>query len=404
MGNYVRLSLETHLFFARIMREHALFLEAGFQCKDKAWIKRADMFRQQFENLLRDVVQVSNGRVSREVLDSCELVTKCTMPAEQRTQQLSGVAIDSRITAAQQRLTCGDNDCESREAMMLVTRFNQRALQLLDGLIAFKENILKEMERGALFNANYPLLIKHILREAKLYREMVCELLENQDITRKSLMETEEFWNRIMMEHALFIRGLLDPSEEELIDTADCYALEYRELLETAREQDRKAMRMREEALGTTKRFSDFKAAGTEGILECKISSIIMPLLADHVLREANHYIRLLQSMEEEGCVVEERCLCERRCEGRGEECREERRENRREERQENCRGEQRENRREERQENCNCREERQENRRENQREERREERQENCREERRDNRREERCEMPKADTCNCRN
>ena len=76
--------------------------------------------------------------------------------------------------------------------------------RILDGLIDFKENILEEVSRGRLFNANYPLLIQHIQREAKLYRATVMELL--------------------------------DPSEEELI------------------------------------------------------------LTADHVLREANHYIRLLET------------------------------------------------------------------------------------------------------------
>ncbi|WP_434084693.1 DUF2935 domain-containing protein [Lacrimispora xylanisolvens] len=43
-----------------------------------------------------------------------------------------------------------------------------------------------------------------------------------------------------------------------------------------------------------TKEYRDFKEAGTKGINECKIRSIILPLLADHVLRESNHYIRLL--------------------------------------------------------------------------------------------------------------
>ena len=38
-----------------------------------------------------------------------------------------------------------------------------------------------------------------------------------------------------------------------------------------------------------------FKAAGTKGIQSCEIRSVILPLLADHVLREANHYIRLLK-------------------------------------------------------------------------------------------------------------
>ncbi|MEI3218941.1 MAG: DUF2935 domain-containing protein [Lachnoclostridium sp.] len=33
MDNYVTLSLETHLFFCRIMKEHSLFLMAGFPGK-----------------------------------------------------------------------------------------------------------------------------------------------------------------------------------------------------------------------------------------------------------------------------------------------------------------------------------------------------------------------------------
>ena len=44
-----------------------------------------------------------------------------------------------------------------------------------------------------------------------------------------------------------------------------------------------------------TKKYIEFKTAGTEGIKECEIRSIILPLLADHVLREANHYLRILK-------------------------------------------------------------------------------------------------------------
>lgn len=44
-----------------------------------------------------------------------------------------------------------------------------------------------------------------------------------------------------------------------------------------------------------TERYRDFKAAGTKGITECSIQGLILPLLADHVVREANHYLRLLK-------------------------------------------------------------------------------------------------------------
>ena len=53
------------------------------------------------------------------------------------------------------------------------------------------------------------------------------------------------------------------------------------------------------DTLMETIKLRDFKQAGTKGIVDCKIKSIILPLLADHVLREANHYIRLLNECKD---------------------------------------------------------------------------------------------------------
>lgn len=105
-------------------------------------------------------------------------------------------------------------------------------------------------------------------------------------------LETHLFFARIMMEHALFIRGLLDPCEEKLIETADNFAADYRRLLERAKKCDCMAT---EALTEKTLKYRDFKATGTKGILNCYIASLILPLLADHVLREANHYIRILK-------------------------------------------------------------------------------------------------------------
>lgn len=297
MENYAALSLETHLFFARIMKEHSLFLEAGFPCADQDWIRRADFFRKEFEDLLRDTVRISNGNVNPSVLKSGELTTEFTIPAENRTQCLTGVEIDSRITQETQKLSSGCRK-ETRESLSEIHNLNRRAIRNLNGLIEFKENILSEVSNGNLFTGNYPLLIRHILREAKLYRSTVEELMGGRRPSYNNMRQNEDFWNRIMMEHALFMRGLLDPSECKLIETSDQYAIDYQKLLEEShcREQWAVNCSLTRESLEETVKFREFKTAGAKGILKCEISSIILPLLADHVLREANHYIRLLET------------------------------------------------------------------------------------------------------------
>lgn len=300
MKEYVKTSLETHLFFARIMREHALFLLAAFPAKETGYRKKADWFREQFERVLEHTVELANGVAGEDVLCSGEVFTEFTEMAEQQTRRLTKIPINIRITQAEKKLRAGCGRWrQDRRMIQQVHLLNQKVLYLLNGLIAFKEKILQEVTACNLYTANYPLLIEHILREAKLYRQIVTELEEKGSMQPNDLKKAELFWNQIMMEHAMFIRGLLDPTECELMKTADAFAGDYCRLLEEARKQDCRTMdELTGETLEITEQYRDFKATGTEGITGCSIRSVILPLLADHVLREANHYLRILRSVK----------------------------------------------------------------------------------------------------------
>lgn len=296
MEKYVVTSLEVHLFFMRIMKEHALFLQASFPTKETNFRRMSDWYRDQFEMLLMRVVRLADGRVGECVLDSGEVVTEYTHTAEGQTSRLTGIPIRMNITRAEEQLRAGCEENPGRGVVQQVRNINQKAITLLNGLIELKERILTEVDNCRLYTSNYPLLIEHILREARRYRQTIIDIEENECIPDQDETDREIFWNQIMMEHAAFIRGLLDPMECELINTADDYVKEFACLLEMARKQD---CRVQEELTKKTQEktegIRDFKAAGTKGLIECDIRSIILPLLADHVLREANHYLRLLK-------------------------------------------------------------------------------------------------------------
>ena len=295
MKDYVSASLELHLFFARIMKEHALFLQAGFMPKNTEYIQEAMLYKRQFEKLLSDTVTLSNSMISDKVLNSGEIVTKFTYGAERKTEELTGISIDSNITLQELKLV-GNNFRLSSDITQYVSYLNNTAITLLNGLINLKERVLRDVLSCRVFTANYPLLIEHIIREAKLYRQYVIMLQRGEDINSESMKQVELFWNQIMMEHALFIRGLLDPTENDLITTADSFAKEYQKLIEEAKNMtDETIKSVTDKTIAETQKYIEFKTAGTEGIKECEIRSIILPLLADHVLREANHYFRILK-------------------------------------------------------------------------------------------------------------
>lgn len=297
---YITLSLELHLFFARIMKEHSIFLEAGFTPKNTKLSKEADEYKIKFEKLLLDTVKVSEGVNIESVINSGEIFTKYTLSAEKKTQYYTAININFKITSMEQELKCKNKIDFDNKTGKYVKQLNNRGIKLLDGLIDLKKRILDGMLCCELFTLNYPLLIKHIIREAELYRSYI-KLLENgddiEDFNNSEVRKSELFWDQIMMEHTLFIRGLLDPSENELIDTSEKFADDYSELIKKASDMtDMTMSSITNDTLVETTKLKEFKEAGAGGILDCKIKSIILPLLADHVLREANHYIRLLNN------------------------------------------------------------------------------------------------------------
>jgi hypothetical protein len=297
--DFVRQSLEIHLFFARIMKEHTFFLEAGFTPANSNFAQQAATFRNEFDRLLAEVISLSDGIVSPNVLNSGEVITQYTLDAEMASAYYTGMEIQTSLTEAAADLMGARRRSVNSTLEQRVESLNYKAMVLIDALIQFKATILSNVLTCKMFTMNYPLLLDHILREAKFYLCLIQKLQSRVEIdAEKEAFEQEFFWNRIMAEHSKFISGLLDPTENELIKTASNFGNQFDQLTEEAKKAMDKTYpisKVTYHSLKATKDIRDFKSQGTQGILECKIKSTILPLLGDHVLREANHYLRLLK-------------------------------------------------------------------------------------------------------------
>lgn len=296
-SDFVSRSLELNLFFLRIMKEHSLFLEAGFVCGDLPLIQRANSFKDEFDNLLKEAVEMANGNISSPVVGSGEIVTQRTMDAEKQTEDVSKIGIDTALTAMELKLRSGQGNPSLKDA---VSDLNNRAMTHTKALIDFKTEVLDEVLGCRLYTSNFPLLIEHIRREAKFFHKHLERLQagEVMDPVQEVLME-KAFWDRIMAEHSLFIAHYLDPTEKALIKKANSFADTFNKLEARVRKQQEinnnsKLKTLVADELKATKSIQAFKTTGEELILACKVRSLILPLLADHVVREADHFYRIL--------------------------------------------------------------------------------------------------------------
>lgn len=114
-------------------------------------------------------------------------------------------------------------------------------------------------------------------------------------------------WLRIMADHAKFIGHLLDPSERQLVEQSRNFSHDFDQLLFQAR--DLESMRPQSQTVPlldqfldqnriSVKSLRDFKKTAKELIESCRIKSIIHPLLADHVFREAERFLFIIDMLE----------------------------------------------------------------------------------------------------------
>lgn len=293
---YIRTSLELNLFFGRIMKEHMIFMEAGLLIKNSSFILEGDQLKRSFEEILLETVALSKGAISQEVIDSKELVTSFTLNSERITENNTGICIDKEITLAELELESNPSFDFPPGLEKQINNINQRAINLVIEVIKFKEKVLAKLLKCNVFANLYQLLIDHILRKAKFYLKSL-EDIQSRVKPTNDILEQEVFWDTIMKEHAFFIRGLLDPTEIELFNTANDFGQRFSELIDmTEKATEKDIPEITREAIGLTTGIRDFKATGTEGLIDCEIKAMAYPLLGDHILREANRYLRILNS------------------------------------------------------------------------------------------------------------
>lgn len=250
---YPALRIPQIKFWLRIMKEHALFIDLGLPCDQTALKKEAKQFYNVFQEL------------------------------EKRAQAVN----------------CDEDfACFIEKVMVAVKNFFCYKRNLLHLLIECKI-------RGGI---NYPLLIDHISREALYFYKLLSKMNDGEmRYPMDAIVSENVFWIRIMADHLKFIRGLLDPSEREVFEQAQTLSDKFDQLNLHARDLEsilwhyrptNEFIRFENTVKDATIEVRDFKAAAEELIKQCAALTLIPPLLADHVRREAEHFLEILEMIQ----------------------------------------------------------------------------------------------------------
>ncbi|WP_149096021.1 DUF2935 domain-containing protein [Paenibacillus terrae] len=257
MDAFVARSLDEIRFWSRIMKEHSFFLGLGFRAEDTQLITEANQFYAIFEDI------------------------------ERRSH---GFNIDTDPHT--------------------IKEFNTEVRNAATNIWAFKRMVLGLILQCKLpGQTNFPLLVDHVSREANYFRNRLEELNSGKlEPLPDAIIDENVFFLKIMADHAKFIGHLLDPSERKLVEQAREFSNDFDTLMFQAidlshmRPQSQTAPLLSQfvdENRVSVKSLRDFKKTARDLIDECRIKSIIHPLLADHVFREAERFLFILDMFDQ---------------------------------------------------------------------------------------------------------
>ncbi len=289
--DYVQLSLMFNLFWLRIMKEHAVFIEATMPPPGKALAQKADSYKQYYDRHLSTAIHLANGAIPSNVLQSGQFYTKYTEEAEGQAQKYTDISINRNLTRMTYRIApYYKGAAVTGKQEQDIASLNKNILSLTNTFISFQENLLNSRSSCSVFTMMYTADIDHVLLEAKKYREILSRLQNREPI---DLQSYKLFWTQNMAGHAKVMRGELDPTETANFKLANEFANQFDALAKAMSTAENASLGG--ELLTSTQAISQFKANTTQGIIACQIQAIMLALYTDHLLREANHFLFLLQ-------------------------------------------------------------------------------------------------------------
>ncbi|GHU99962.1 hypothetical protein FACS1894211_06310 [Clostridia bacterium] len=297
---FIRQSLELDLFWTRIMKEHCIFLAAGLPPPKHRYIQNFDRFKVQFEMLLAETAELS-GALPPSAGPCGAFVTEYTETMENRSAELTGISINTRVTATERAALQTPRTIPAGRLPALyeaVKTLNHKAAVTARALLELQHKLLDEILKGEAFSANYPAVYMHMNDEAAEFINNLDLLSSNEAINVRPCVY-EEFWNRNLKQHAATVRGLLDPGEDALFARSDQFARAFGDLNTALNDACQKGEDSAPETDRARAMSADMRAYNLDivkEIMQNRLKSVILPLLADHLLRESNYYIMLLKS------------------------------------------------------------------------------------------------------------
>lgn len=292
-------SIDANLYYLRTLRDFCINVELSFY-GNTPYKARAESLARRSQDLGREIVTSTNGKVPSKGLSYQIFYTEYTLPIERLTEKLFTLNLGTNITEIQLRLTPTDTFEVNDNLITSMTSFNDKATSIANDFIELAKEIIKEMTSNNLFSYSYPTMYNFMIITIELY---IGELNRLKERTKKDpiiALDTEYGYNITAYEITSFLRGLIDPSADSYIEVLNNILNEiYPKLLEDYNSlplSPENQQNLTERSIAVIRRIRLLISNMLRDLLDAKLYFIIEPLAIDNFYRNINYFLYALDA------------------------------------------------------------------------------------------------------------
>ena len=296
-------SIDTNLYYLRTLRDFCINIELSFY-GDNPYKSRAALLARRSQDLGREIVTLTNGKVPTKGIDYQIYYTEYTLPIERLTEKLFGINLATDITEMELKLIPTDTFDINDEIIKSMTSMNERAVDIANEFIMLAREIRGEMTSNNLFSYSYPTMYNFMIITIKLY---IGELNRLKEMIRKDpiiALDTEYGYNITAYEITSFLRGLIDPNATQYIEVLNNILNEiYPQLLEDYNSlplSPENQQNLTERSIAVIRRIRLLITDMLKDLLAAKLYFIIEPLAIDNFYRNINYFLYALDANNKE--------------------------------------------------------------------------------------------------------
>lgn len=292
-------SIDTNLYYLRTLRDFCINIELSFY-GDNPYKSRAALLARRSQDLGREIVTLTNGKVPTKGIDYQIYYTEYTLPIERLTEKLFGINLATDITKMELKLIPTDTFDINDEIIKSMTSMNERAVDIANEFIMLAREIRGEMTSNNLFSYSYPTMYNFMIITIELY---IGELNRLKEMIRKDpiiALDTEYGYNITAYEITSFLRGLIDPNATQYIEVLNNILNEiYPQLLEDYNSlplSPENQQNLTERSIAVIRRIRLLITDMLKDLLAAKLYFIIEPLAIDKFYRNINYFLYALNA------------------------------------------------------------------------------------------------------------